>query len=539
MIRMFIIALAVCVFAADGRAADPIEVTAGGTGFRNTRGEEKWLAYQRNVETASGGAVTMKMLIFGELGAEENLVAGIRRGRVQVANWSGAVATTVVPEMAVLYAPYLFDNYAEADFIMDNYLFAAYAKLLADKDVEFIAWDEIGFGEVWSTTPIILPQDAKGKRFRVSSNDAAQLFAQALEADVIPLAFTDIVSSLQTGLIEAGETGAVMYARSGIAEQAKHVTMTDHNFATSIIVLRKSWLERLPADRQTIMKESWIPMSTSRQWTREEVAADLAQAEQRGFTVHRLSKEQRDRWRDATAVVTRQLIDRIGGDAQRIYDIAMGGQEGLRGAGRRISASTGGFIMTRPYIATLAVLTALSAAISAALPAIRAAEAATSVVRRTTLLVSDVEASVAFYEKLGFTPWLKTGGERDPERATALPLNGKPRRSSFTIMAGRDPWIAMIGLLQYDKPDLARTREITDRIGVGDAVIMIETDDLDGVYRDLQAMNTPMLQPPQEAVTESADRIKRVKNMFFRDPDGWVIEMSQVLGSEPLVKQSE
>lgn len=162
------------------------------------------------------------------------------------------------------------------------------------------------------------------------------------------------------------------------------------------------------------------------------------------------------------------------------------------------------------------------------------AEAASSVVRRTTLLVSDVSASEAFYGKIGFTPWLRTGGDRSPDTPTSLPLNGRPARSDFVIMAGRDPWIAMIGLLQYSKPGLARTREIMDPIGTGDAVLMIETDDLDGVYRELQAMGTPMLQPPKEATTRSANEIKRVKNMFFRDPDGWVIEMSQVIATEPL-----
>lgn len=307
--------------------AAALDVTAGGTGFRNTKGEEKWLAYRDTVEQASGGAIKMRMLIYGELGAEENLVQGLRRGRVHVANWSGAVAATVVPEMAVLYAPFLFDDYAEADFVMDNYLFDAYAKLLAEKDVHFLVWDEIGFGQVWGNFPIITPADAKGRRFRVSSSDAAQLFAQALGADVIPLAFTDIISSLQTGLIEAGETGAVMYVRSGIAGQAKHITLTDHNFATSIIVLRKSWLEDLPEDQRKVLTTSWVPLSVSRQWVREEVAGDLAQAEERGFIVHRLSKQQRAAWREATAIVTRQLIDRIGGDAQRIYDIALEGKK--------------------------------------------------------------------------------------------------------------------------------------------------------------------------------------------------------------------
>ena len=43
-----------------------------------------------------------------------------------------------------------------------------------------------------------------------------------------------------------------------------------------------------------------------------------------------------------------------------------------------------------------------------------------------------------------------------------------------------------------------------------------------------------MLQLPKVGTTRSADSMKTVKNMFFRDPDGYVIEMSQVVKTEPL-----
>lgn len=167
------------------------------------------------------------------------------------------------------------------------------------------------------------------------------------------------------------------------------------------------------------------------------------------------------------------------------------------------------------------------------------ANAVESVVRRTTLLVSDVKASSAFYEKIGFKVWLNTGGPRDPEKPVSFPVNGKPSQSNLVIMAGRDPWIGMIGLLQYDKPLLAQTRKANAPYGIGDAVLMIESDDVDGVYKNLQAMNTPMLQLPKEAETRSANSIKHVKNMFFRDPDGWVIEMSQVMRTEPLPEAAQ
>ena len=47
-------------------------------------------------------------------------------------------------------------------------------------------------------------------------------------ADVIPLGFGEIVSSLQTGLIEAGENAVSLYARTGISDESPHFSLTKH-----------------------------------------------------------------------------------------------------------------------------------------------------------------------------------------------------------------------------------------------------------------------------------------------------------------------
>ena len=322
----FLSFIAVLCFAVPLTSAADLTVTVGGTGVKDTAGDRKWLTYQRNVEDASSGDIEMKMLIYGELGPEENLVAGIRRGRIQVANWSGLATTTVVPEMAMLYTPFLFDNYAEADFIMDHYLFDAYAKLLAEKDIHFLQWDEIGFNQIYSKMHVTAPAQLEGVRFRTSSSESARLFAEALGADAIPLGFTDIVTGLQTGLVDAGENAIIMYAPTGIAGEAPHLTLTNHSFATSIIVMRKRWIDRLPEDQRRILIDSFISIADSRQWTRDEWKVFLDEQDKWGFTSHDLAPDQRAVWKQSTAPVVRRMIDSIGGDAQMIWDLAQGGK---------------------------------------------------------------------------------------------------------------------------------------------------------------------------------------------------------------------
>lgn len=336
MLKHLASVVALAAFTFTSLTGNALDVVVGGTGVANTAGERKWLTFQKNAEQTSGGEISMRMLIYGELGPEENLVSGIRRGRVHVANWSGLATTTVVPEMAMLYTPFLFDDYAEADFIMDNFLFDAYSALLAERDVTLVMWDEIGFNHIYGKTPILVPTDAEGVRFRTSSSESARLFAEAIGADAIPLGFTDIVTGLQTSLVASGENAIIMYAPTGIAGEAPHLTLTNHSFATSIIVMRKRWLDRLPQDQQDILLSSYVSLEDSRQWTRDEWKYFLDTADEWGFTAHEISAEQRDLWKEKTAPVARQMIDSIGGGAQDIWDIV---QEGKRAFASQQAAS--------------------------------------------------------------------------------------------------------------------------------------------------------------------------------------------------------
>lgn len=152
-----------------------------------------------------------------------------------------------------------------------------------------------------------------------------------------------------------------------------------------------------------------------------------------------------------------------------------------------------------------------------------------SVVKRTTLLVSDIEKSIAFYEGIGFSIWLDRGGDRDPESTGGLPLNGKPEYSRIVILEGQHPDWAMIGLLQYDNPPLPWTRDNDDpTIGTSDAVLVIVTDDMDQVHQNLLALDATILSGPRDYTSNSVNGKKFGQIMFFQDPDGRVIEMTEV-----------
>lgn len=338
----FLAALAVAL-AACARPAGT-EVIIAGSATPGTPGEAMWLSFRDAAQAASGGRIRMRALVYGQLGSEEQLLSGLRRGRIHYANLSAQVVSTVVPELTLLYAPFLFDSAAEADWVYDRHLTAIYRELLAAKDLHFVTWYEIGFHDVYGIEPVILPGDLRGRRYRIASSLSSRLFAEALGADAIPLGFAEIVPSLQTGLVESGDNSVTLYSRTGIAGEAPHLTLTDHLLGMSVIVSRKSWWDGLAAEDRRILAGSFPPIERSREVVRAETARDLANARALGIVVHELTPAQREEWRRATAPVTRRLIAGIGGRAQEIYDVIRAGKaEYARAAaaGARAAATAG------------------------------------------------------------------------------------------------------------------------------------------------------------------------------------------------------
>lgn len=316
---MIVLALLPCLMLAGCELPEQGErpVTIAGTTFPNTTGERHWLGFADELEANTD--LSLRLLIYGQLGSEDQLVSGLRRGRVQFANLSAMAVSTVVPEMALLYAPFLFDNEAESDFVYDRYLTPLYREMLATKGLHLVDWYEIGFIHVYGKEPLLSPDDMKGRRFRVGAGPAARLFGKAIGADVIPLGFADVVASLQTGLIESGENSVSLYARTGIAGEAPHVTLTSHSFGVSAIVASKSWWDSLTAEEQAAVTAAWPSAAEVRAQVRAESAADLAAGSDLGISVHPLTAAARNQWRDVTAPVTQQLIATIGGRSAEIH----------------------------------------------------------------------------------------------------------------------------------------------------------------------------------------------------------------------------
>jgi catechol 2,3-dioxygenase-like lactoylglutathione lyase family enzyme len=188
--------------------------------------------------------------------------------------------------------------------------------------------------------------------------------------------------------------------------------------------------------------------------------------------------------------------------------------------------------MTRGSLALLALVAGLATAPLARAEPVASTERVPVDVRRTTLIVRDVDRSLAFYrDALG----LKVVYDHEiirPGRAEDPP--GTQRKMRLALLRANDDFVGVIGLLEYTSPRLPDRPNEAARPGIGQVILVINAADLDQRFERVRS--TPGVRIASEpTLTEypSADGKGTipVRVSALWDPDGYFIELNQLLGT--------
>jgi catechol 2,3-dioxygenase-like lactoylglutathione lyase family enzyme len=145
---------------------------------------------------------------------------------------------------------------------------------------------------------------------------------------------------------------------------------------------------------------------------------------------------------------------------------------------------------------------------------------------RTTFIVADIERAVAFYAVLGFRTESELSGDRFAD--SPFPLNVRAERYRLVILASPRAGSGRIGLIVFENQSPKPVRPPRERVGLGDAVLVIDVADAVAVYEQLTRAGIRTVETPQtfESRTRAPDgRPMRGRVFHVFDPDGNLIEI--------------
>ena len=152
------------------------------------------------------------------------------------------------------------------------------------------------------------------------------------------------------------------------------------------------------------------------------------------------------------------------------------------------------------------------------------------VLRRTTLVVEDMEASLAFYRDAVGMKVLYDNTFRSPRDAKTDA--DADSIIHLVFLRANDNFIGILGLMEYEKPDKEPSAGMPEPFGVGSIVLMFNTDDLESRFQKLGAVpGVKVLSEPRDTSYPSYDGKGTipVRVSMLVDPDGHVVEFNQLM----------
>jgi len=258
VIGLLILSLGAKVMAeAPATAAGVKEIKCATIAPAGSAWDKIFVAMNDELKQKTNGKVAFKIYAGGVQGDEKAVVQKIRSGQLSCGGLTGFGLGMIAPAVRVVELPFLFKDGASVDKSLESLTPKLTAALQAgNPQVELLGWAEAGFVYIMSNKPIAKLADMKGVKMWMWEGDpVAEALYNALNVTPIQLSIADVLTSLQTGMIEAVYAPPMGAVALQWASKVKYITDLPLVNSIGALVISKAQFNKLSPDQQKILKE--------------------------------------------------------------------------------------------------------------------------------------------------------------------------------------------------------------------------------------------------------------------------------------------
>jgi len=249
---------------------------------------------------AQGGNAKYVVFPDGSQGGEAELARRMRIGQLQGALLSIVGLSEIEPSINALQSiPLLFKTWEEVDYVREKMRTSMEKKFL-DKGFIVLAWGDAGWVRFFSKDALMRPDDFKKmKFFSFAGESEQQEIMKSLGFTPVPLETTDILPSIQTGMINV--VPSTPYFALATQIYGKVPLMLEINWAPvvgALVVTQKAWDDMSPAGRQALRTAGEKAGVQIRNKARQEVEEAVEAMRKRGLVVNKPNPDQLREWQE-------------------------------------------------------------------------------------------------------------------------------------------------------------------------------------------------------------------------------------------------
>ena len=206
------------------------------------------------VQAGTGGEVGLKFYPGGIQGDEPIVLRKIATGQLHGGGLTGVGLGTIAPALRVLELPFLFRDDAEVAWIHER-MDPVFGDILKENGFTLLGWADVGFVYLYSKNPIASKADLQGQKLWLWEGDPlAQEFLAEAGVAPVPLSITDVMTSLQTGLVSAVYVSPLACIALQWFTRVGYTTDIPITHAMGAVVVANAAWEEIPAEHRDTVR---------------------------------------------------------------------------------------------------------------------------------------------------------------------------------------------------------------------------------------------------------------------------------------------
>lgn len=204
----------------------------------------------------SAGSMRVDVYSGGQLGTERESIELLQLGGLGMTKTSASVLEGFAAEFKVFGLPYLFRDEAHKIATLDSPIGRSILAAPTSKFVRGLCYYEAGNRSFYTKTPVRSPEDLAGLKIRVQESPMAFALIRAFGGSATPIAWGELYTSLQQGVVDGAENNPPSFHLSRHYEVCKFYTINEHTAVPDVLLVSEHLWERLDPQQQQWLQEA-------------------------------------------------------------------------------------------------------------------------------------------------------------------------------------------------------------------------------------------------------------------------------------------
>lgn len=270
---------------------------------REESAEVTWAErFVEEVEANSDGRINVDIYPSGQLGSADESVTGLLNGSLEMTCVNISILNNIYPETMVLSCPALFTDESQCDAVLAGEWGEDFFNKVAEESGVRVLSAFCNGMRCFTTSKdeLTTVESAKGITFRVMQSEVCEKMVEAIGANPVPMAGSEMYTALQNGTVDGQENPPVNILNDKTYEVQKYMVLDKHIASIVTFDIAEGFYASLPEDLRQVVTDAASTVTLEA----AEVCANLnasgvTKLEEYGMSVYEPTAEELEAWHDA------------------------------------------------------------------------------------------------------------------------------------------------------------------------------------------------------------------------------------------------